>query len=195
VKLSLAAFALFLATAIAVDAGAFHSLDQHAVAHWMPWFRPRHHRLRDIVLPATDGSPLKRLLNLWIYPASIVVSGVIVGLVAWHRRSPRWAVAWIAGNAIEGAGKLIVSRPALRWHGRHIAAFDHSLPSGHTIRSLLVAGAIAWSWRTGRVAWAWALSVPVVLVLLGHHVPLDCVAGVFVAIALLNLDRFVTMRS
>jgi len=127
---------------------------------------------------------VKQLLNVWIWPAAFVPSGLIVAWCAWRARSWLWAAAWVAGNAVELAGKLIVSRPALLHHGVHVTAFDHSLPSGHTIRSLLVAAVVAGMWRTGRLAYAWAITIPVALVVLGHHAPMDCVAGALFALAL-----------
>jgi membrane-associated phospholipid phosphatase len=66
----------------------------------------------------------------------------------------------------------------------HVYGFDQSLPSGHTIRSLLVAGAIACAWHWGRLALVWAAGVPFALVVLGHHTPTDVAAGVFVVLFL-----------
>jgi membrane-associated phospholipid phosphatase len=183
---------LFLVTAALVAAGVFHGADQYAVSHWMPWSHPRRHRLlalRGLFLPATSGSVARRALEVWIYPASVFVSGVIVAWIGLRTRSLVWPALWIAGNAIELAGKLIVRRPALFHDGLHVVAFDHSLPSGHTIRAFVLAGALAWTWRRGRLAFVWAVTVPVVLVLLGAHAPLDVVAGAFVAAALLSWPR------
>ena len=65
-----------------------------------------------------------------------------------------------------------------------ISAFDTSLPSGHTIRSLIVAGAVAAAWRSGRAAYVWAATVPFALVATGAHTPTDVVAGSLIAVAL-----------
>ncbi|HLK44887.1 MAG TPA: phosphatase PAP2 family protein, partial [Acidimicrobiales bacterium] len=90
---------------------------------------------------------------------------------------------WLAGNILEGFGKLTITRPALYKAHVHAAAFDNSLPSGHTIRSLVAAAAIYLAWRA-RWAWLWALVVLVALVVTGAHTPTDIVAGVLVGVVL-----------
>ena len=92
--------------------------------------------------------------------------------------------AVVRGNAVELAGKLTLRKPALYHHHFHVTAFDTSLPSGHTIRAFIVAGAVAAAWRSGRTAYVWAATVPIALVVTGAHTPTDVVAGVCVAVAL-----------
>jgi membrane-associated phospholipid phosphatase len=186
--------ALFAATAGLVAAGVLTRVDQHAVSHLMPWLRPRHHSfvsISSLTLPGLHGSPARCLVDLWTYPAALVPSAVLVLAAAGRLRTTgrmsaaiTWCVLWVAGNAIELAGKLGLERPALYRHGVHVTGFDHSLPSGHTIRSLVVAGALAWAWRRGWVALLWAATVPFALVALGDHTPTDVVAGVFVVLLL-----------
>lgn len=169
-------------TAALASAGAFTGADDFAVAHLAPWLNPRPHpsiTLATLTIPSIGGPVGKQLLNLWIYPAAVLPSLVIVAVCGL-----RWLALWVAGNAVEVVGKAVVSRPALHWHGAHVRGFDHSLPSGHTIRAFLVAAALAAAWRHGRWAWLWAVTVPFALVALGHHVPSDTVAGVFVVLAL-----------
>lgn len=189
-RVALAGAALFVATAALVAAGALTWLDQYAVTHLMPWLRPRHHPLvtiSSLTLPAVHGSVAQVLVDLWTYPAAFLPSALLVLAGAWRLRARgrmdaalAWCALWIAGNAVELAGKLAVERPPLHRGGVHVSGFDHSLPSGHTIRSLVVAGALAWAWRRGRLAFVWAAGVPFALVALGHHTPTDVVAGVFV---------------
>ena len=100
-----------------------------------------------------------------------------------------WAVLWVAANVLELLGKLIVERPNLYLHGMHVSGFDHSLPSGHTLRSLVVATALAATWRTGRAALAWAATIPFALVVLGDHTPTDVVAGLLAFTALYCMFR------
>ena len=193
-RVALAGAALFAATAALVAAGAFTWLDQYAVSHLMPWLRPRHHpsvTLASLTLPAVRGPLGRALLDVWTYPAAFVPSGLLVLSCAWRLRARghldaaiAWCALWVAGNAVELAGKLLVERPALHHDGVHVVGFDHSLPSGHTIRSLVVAGAFTWVWRRGPLAFAWAAGVFAALVALGHHTPTDVAAGVFVAIVL-----------
>jgi membrane-associated phospholipid phosphatase len=163
-----------------VAAGVFHGLDQYAVDHWMPWLVEGHHPLvqfSTVFVPQTRRSVGGTLAELWTYPAAVFPSAVIVCAVSWWLRDVRLALLWILVNAVDTVGKLVVERPALYLHGRHVAGFDDSLPSGHTLRALVVALALALLWRRGRIAFAWALTVPVALVLLGDHVPTDIVAA------------------
>jgi hypothetical protein len=191
---ALAGAALVAATAALVAAGACTWLDRYAVSHLMPWLRPRHHHfvtVTGLTLPSPDRSVGHALVDLWTYPAAFLPSAGLVLACAWRldlrgRRDAAltWCVLWVAGNAVELAGKLGVERPELFRDGVHVSAFDHSLPSGHTIRSLVVAGAVAWTWRRGRLVFLWAAGVPIALVALGAHTPTDVVAGVFVALGL-----------
>lgn len=185
--LAVASALLFLATAALVVHGTFTGFDQYAVDHWMPWLRPKHHRLiqiRTLVLPETRSTLGGTLVALWTYPASVLPSALVVGVVAWRRRSLRGPVLWIAANVVEVAAKTIVQRPALYQRGVHVTGFDHSLPSGHTLRSLVVALVLATAWRRARPAFLWALSVMPALVLLGDHTPTDVAAGFFAFLAL-----------
>jgi membrane-associated phospholipid phosphatase len=182
---------LFVVLAALVAHGTFHGADRYAVGHWMPWLQGKSHPLvtvSTLFVPETRWTLGGTLVALWTYPASALPSALIVGLVAWRLRDLRPALLWVAANAVELAGKGIVERPALYAHGRHVTGFDHSLPSGHTMRSLVVAWSLAALWRRGRLAYAWALTVPVALVVLGDHVPTDVVAGglAFLALALLT---------
>ena len=52
------------------------------------------------------------LLTLWVYPAAVAPSAILIGVAAWklHRRGDdgaavAWSVLWLAANAIEVAGK------------------------------------------------------------------------------------------
>jgi membrane-associated phospholipid phosphatase len=190
-RLAVIPFALFVALAALVAAGAFHGADQYAVSHWMPWLQRKSHPLVQVstlVVPETRWTLAGTLVALWTYPASLLPSALVAGYAAWRLRDARPAVLWLAANALELAGKLLVERPALFAHGRHVTGFDHSLPSGHTLRSLVVAWSLAALWRRGRLAYAWALSVPFALVVLGDHTPTDVVAGVlaFVFVAIVT---------
>lgn len=186
-RLALSSFALFVLLAALVAAGVFHGVDQYAVSHWMPWLQRKSHPLVEIttlVVPETRWTLGGTLVALWTYPASLLPSALVAGYAAWRLRDARPAVLWVAANAVELAGKLIVARPAVYAHGRHVTGFDHSLPSGHTMRSLVVAYALAALWRRGRFAYAWALTVPFALVAVGDHVPTDLVAGILAFAAL-----------
>lgn len=180
---------LFVALAILVELGEFTWLDQYAVDHWMPWIQPKPHPLVTIgalLVPGTKSGTLGTIVDLWTYPAAVVPSGIVIAIVLYarRRRALVWAALWVAANVVELAGKLIVARPHLYYHGLHVTGFDHSLPSGHTLRSLVVATALAATWKQGRAALAWAATIPFALVALGDHTPTDVVAGVLAFVAL-----------
>lgn len=180
IRLAVIASLLFVALAALVAAGVFHGADQYAVSHWMPWLQGESHpfvEISTLVVPETRWTLGGTLVALWTYPASLLPSALVAGYAAWRLRAAGPAALWVAANAVELAGKLLVERPALYAHGRHVTGFDHSLPSGHTMRALVVAYALAALGRRGRLAYAWALSVPFALVALGDHVPTDVVAG------------------
>jgi membrane-associated phospholipid phosphatase len=180
-------FVGFIVLAVLVEHGTFASLDQHAVDHWMPWLHPGHGgilSLRGLVVPQTESTLGGTLVALWTYPASLFASALVVGAIAWRLRSVALAALYVAANAVELGGKLIVHRPPLYAHGIHLSGLDHGLPSGHTMRSLVVATAIAALGRWGRFAYAWALGVAVALVLIGDHTPTDVVAGGLAFLAL-----------
>jgi membrane-associated phospholipid phosphatase len=170
--------------------GMLRSLDQYAVDHWMPWVHPGPHRLITVAaltVPSFHPPAGKVALELWTYPAAVLPSLLVVLFAAGrlaHREGFVWPALWCAGNAIELAGKLSLHKPALHHHGLHVAVFDTSLPSGHTIRSFVLAGAAASAWRSGRLAFVWAATVPFALVVLGAHTPSDVLTGVFVAVML-----------
>jgi membrane-associated phospholipid phosphatase len=185
-----------IALAVAVDCGRLAHFDQYSVSHLMPWLGPTTKRttLAHLVVPEARHTLGGTLVALLVYPASFLVSGAIVLACALAlARRDRWTPAvalcagWLAVGAVEAAGKRLVTRPTLRetsWgsHG-YLPGFDHSLPSGHTMRALVVAAAVAAAARGGRLAYLWALSVPVALVAIGDHTVTDVDAGLGAGIA------------
>lgn len=167
--------------------GALRRVDQYAVGHLMPWLEVRHHAFVTfgaLTVPSIDPPVGHIALQLWTYPAAVLPSLLIV-LVAGRRLAQAdalaWCALWCAGNAIELAGKLTLRKPDLYHHSEHVSTFDTSLPSGHTIRAFILAGAVATAWRSGRLAFVWAVTVPFALVVSGAHTPSDVVTGTFVA--------------
>jgi membrane-associated phospholipid phosphatase len=171
--------------------GVLHGIDQYAVDHLTPWLDVRPHRfvtIRGLLVPRLDPPAPNLVLELWTYPAAVLPSLLIV--LAAASRVPRpdalaWIALWCAGNALEVFGKLTLHKPDLFRHGVHVVAFDMSLPSGHTIRAIVLAAAVASAWRWGWLALLWAASIPFALVVAGHHAPSDVAAGATVAFALL----------
>jgi membrane-associated phospholipid phosphatase len=182
-----AAFAgAFLVLTGLVWAGVFTWLDRYSVGHLMPWaqFGPaKLISISTVFKPETRSTLGGTLVALWTYPASPFISGLVVLACAWRlpRRAGVVAIAlWVAANAVELAGKVIVSRPFVGQPG-----FTHSFPSGHTVRAFVTAAILAWVWR--RAAWpalAWAVGVACALVAIGDHVPTDVVGGVLLAACL-----------
>lgn len=179
-----------LMTTLAVT-GMLRGIDQYGVDHLMPWLQVRRHplvTLGALAVPSLDPPVAVTTLQLWTYPAAVLPSLLIVVIAAWRLARADaivWCALWWVGNAVELVGKLTLHKPDLYHHpfGR-VAAFHNSLPSGHTIRALILAGALASAWHTGRLALVWAATVPFALILVGAHTPSDVVTGVFVALTL-----------
>jgi membrane-associated phospholipid phosphatase len=197
----------FGAVAWLVVAGKLQWIDNYALDHWMPGFRPTPSNGLDV-----DGLwrpfPLdipwwKKVLDLWTYPASALVSALVFGggaLLLWRRGRPRaaivWMAAWIAGNAIEFVGKHTLDRPLLRLteHGMRVPvpSFHESFPSGHTIRAVLVASFVVLLWPAARrPAAVWAVLTLAFLVVTAAHTPSDVLGGLLVAGVLLLALRAV----
>lgn len=189
-RLAIAGGILAALVAILSATGVLRGVDQYAVDHLMPWLQVRHHpfvTFGALTVPSIDPPAANIALKLWTYPAAVLPSLLIVVAAASRLARAdgiRWCALWCAGNAIELAGKLSLRKPDLYHHTFHVAAFDTSLPSGHTIRAFVLAGAVAGAWRSGRLALAWAATVPPALVVSGAHTPSDVVTGVFVALTL-----------
>jgi membrane-associated phospholipid phosphatase len=116
-------------------------------------------------------------------PATVIVAAACLRLRG--RAGVTLAAAYAAGNAVEVLVKATLTRPPLHAHGVHLASFDSSYPSGHTIRTVFLALAVAWAWpRLERWAIAWAVCSVVLIELGGQHVPSDIVGGLLVAVAL-----------
>ena len=194
--------AAYATLSILVAAGALTRLDQWAIDHAM---RDIHRAgvtptFGDALVPLlhTDlSSPLDLAASIVTAPASLLLSLALVGgctLTLRRRGRTRaayaWAAAWLAGNAVEELCKSALARPALYRHGMHLVAFDSSFPSGHTIRSILVAAVIAATWPAAR-PWsvAWAAASLVLLEVDALHTPSDIAGGLLVATLLVAAVR------
>jgi membrane-associated phospholipid phosphatase len=186
--------AAFAALSVLVAAGALTPLDQWAIDHAMAGGHGAGTppTLADALVPllhAGLGTPLGVIASIVTVPASLLLSLLLVGgcCLALRRRGQRraayaWAAAWLAGNAIEELCKSTLTRPALYRHGLHLVAFDSSFPSGHTIRTVLVAAAVAAAWPAGRLwAAAWAAASLVLIEVDAMHTPSDIAGGLLVA--------------
>jgi membrane-associated phospholipid phosphatase len=192
----------FAALAVLVAHGSLTRIDQWAIDHAMA----NVHRagtaptLGDGLVPLLGAhwdSWLDVVANIVTAPASLLLSFLIVGagLLELRRRGrPRaaaaWAAAWVAGNLVELLCKATLERPALYRHGLHLAGFDSSYPSGHTIRSLLIVAVVATVWPARRL-WAavWAAATIVLLEVDALHTVSDLAGGMLLTVLLVSAAR------
>ena len=203
------AAALGAFTAVVVG-GVMQGIDNWAVDHVMPGLNPfaRHSVVSRTGLwrPFPLNSEWwEKLLDVYLYPASFLISALIVAVscAVLERRGDRvaavvWLGAWVAANAAELAGKTGLERPDLRWtNGREtipLYSFDSSYPSGHTTRAFVLAAVVAYAFpRLRRAAAAWLALVPPALVISGDHTISDVVGGVLLGL-LLVLAAHAMMR-
>ena len=173
---------VFAALAALVAAGAFTRLDQWSIDHLMPGGSFRHvpGSLFNGLVPLLHsgwGSGYAIAVNIVTLPASFLIALAIVALC-----SRVLAVALVAAVGVEVICKELLTRPALYKGSFHIAAFDSSFPSGHTLRTLLVAAAVSLRWPRARpFAIVWAIVSLVLILLAGWHTPSDLAGGVVLA--------------
>jgi len=167
-----AAFALL---ALLVSAGVFHDLDQWAVDHLMPGLEPSPSKtsLVDSLVPLhgsdwSDGWSIAA--NLVALPGSFFIA---LAILAW--RSRVLAIVMLAAVTVEVVCKEVLTKPALYLDGVHIVPFDSSFPSGHSLRIVLLAGALYPLLRSWVVGWAFAAIA--LILLAGWHTPTDIVGG------------------
>src|SRR5689334_18759298 len=109
-----------------VEAGLLTDVDNWAIDHVMPALDPH----SDVAIVTGTGLwrpfPLHtvwwhKLLDLYLYPASFLISCVLVlaccTLVARRQGAAAgvWLAAWLGANAVELAGKVGLERPAVHW--------------------------------------------------------------------------------
>jgi membrane-associated phospholipid phosphatase len=170
--------AAFAALAGLVAAGVFSELDQWAVDHAMPgasFTRVSTSLLTDVIplYHVRWHSPWSVAVNLVTLPASFLLSVVIVAAL-----SRRLGLALVACVVVEVICKETLTRPALHHGGLHVGPFDSSFPSGHALRTVLIAVAVATAWPKLRsVAAAWGAASVVLLLLAGWHTPSDLIGG------------------
>lgn len=172
----------FAALAVLVAVGAFTGLDQWSIDHLMPGgtFENDDSGILAAVVPLYGThwtNAWSVAADLVTLPAAFVIS---LALVAWRSRA--LALMLVAGTAIETLCKGVLDRPALHDGAHHITGFDSSFPSGHALRTVIIAAAFA---RPYAVAWA-AVSIAL-LQLGGWHTPSDIAGGIVLgALALLG---------
>ncbi|HEY2219384.1 MAG TPA: phosphatase PAP2 family protein [Gaiellaceae bacterium] len=191
--LALTGGALAVFTVLVVT-GAMTGIDDWAIDHVMPGLDPHSHG--GIVHSTGLWRPFDldavwwvKVLDAYLYPASFLVSALVVAALCavLARRGAVvpavvWLGAWLGANAAELVGKLGLGRPEVHWSNGirpvHVAAFDHSYPSGHSARAVVLAALVAYVFpRVRYAAAAWVVLVPAALVVAGDHTVSDVVGG------------------
>jgi membrane-associated phospholipid phosphatase len=181
--------ALYAALATLVATGALNGVDQWSIDHLMPGAggggsAPSMLEAAVPLLHSNWSSWLHVVTNIVTVPAQGIVSLLILLAI----RQPRWLLAWLGANAVEYLCKSVIVRPPLFGPEGHIAGFDSSFPSGHTLRAAVLAVALATLWpRTKWLLAAWAGATFVLLEVAGHHVPSDIVGGAVLATFVLGV--------
>lgn len=191
----------YAALAVLVAAGALSRIDQWSIDHLMQGLRdndqPTAAEALVPLLGAHWHTALDDVANLVTLPAQALISTALVGvacLVLRRRGRVRaalvWGAVWVAGNAVEVLCKSVLERPLLHAHVAALRAFESSWPSGHALRSVLLAATVAAVWpRASTWAAAWAAASLVLLEVAGFHVPSDIAGGVLLALLLVVVAR------
>jgi membrane-associated phospholipid phosphatase len=183
-----------VAVAGLVASGALTGLDQWAVDHAMPFAGGPSQRptVLESVVPLLHaqfhplGAAIAQIVTL---PGQVVISFLLVAAAAWRLRNVSWIEAWLAAVAVELVFRHALTRPALYRDGVHLVAFDTSWPSGHALRSAIVAAAVAAAWpRLRKPLFVWLAAVAVLLELAGFHTPTDIAGGLLLAAAAVALE-------
>jgi membrane-associated phospholipid phosphatase len=176
-----------------VGAGDLASIDRWAMTHAMPeaHFTSEKPTLIDALVPlwgSTWHTAVSVVTNLVTVPAAFLVASAIVlaACLVLGNRGALLLAAYVVANVVEEITKAALARPALYAHGVHVAAFDNSFPSGHALRSVLVAAAVAAAWpRVAVPAVVWACCSVAMIEIGALHVPSDIAGGLLLAGALL----------
>jgi membrane-associated phospholipid phosphatase len=176
--------AAFGALAGLVAAGTFTRLDQWAVDRLMvagDFHHAPYPAWRSAVplLGARWDSVLGSVADIVTLPASPLIA---LAILAWLRRLDL-VVVWVLADAVEFLCKHALTRPWLYDGDYHIRSFDTSFPSGHALRTVLLAAAVAAAYPRARaLVYAWAAASIVLLLVAGWHTPTDLAGGVLLAL-------------
>jgi membrane-associated phospholipid phosphatase len=186
--------AAFVILTVAVEAGLLRPLDRFAIHHLQPLsgsslaqtvappdplvaLRPVVHDHRSLLVSA--GAVAFAPADTFAAVTIVAATSILLYRRGRRREALAWPVALLAGLAIEGIGKGLVDQirfaPSTTILG---VTLNGSYPSGHTIRSVILATMVATVWpRTRPWVIAWVVLVTSLLELGGLHVPSDIVGG------------------
>ena len=161
-----------VALGIAVNEHGMHWLDHYAY-HGQPL---RSDRLRFLTDPAE------------VPVAALLLLAALIKLRDQPRLVALWIGAFGASLVIEVVGKAVVERPFAATNtflGTSI--IQGSFPSGHTMRAIVVAGAIATAWP--RLRWLAILAaafIALMVELSGMHSPSEVLGGILGGLAIVS---------
>lgn len=172
--------AAFVVLAALVDITDFDRLNAFAVQHLQP-------------LAGGNGHPrMLEATTVLVSPAGPMITALVIAAASiclLARGRTRAAAAWPAALAlalvVEVVSKLVVDQHRSNiWHGFGLT-LDSSFPSGHMLRAILIAGAVAAVIPALRAALAvWCVAVAVCLLINGWHLPTDIAGGILAGMAL-----------
>ena len=209
-RLALVLLAAFLVLTGLVAAHALRPVDRYAIHHLMPYASDS---VAGTIAPSEPENAVKPIVHghrsfaqsiaaLAFVPAdsisALVLAGVVTAVI--RRRGPWraglvWFAALLAGLAVEGMGKMLIPQIKFTYSSVVLGVkIEGTYPSGHTMRSVIVATMIVSLWpRMRPLAIAWVLYVTAVLELGGLHVPSDIAGGYLIggalAVAALTYSR------
>ena len=194
-----------------VAADALRPVDRYAIHHLMPYASDS---VAGTIAPSEPENAVKPIIHgnrslaqtiaaVAFAPAdstSALLLAAATTVVIRRRRGPWragavWIAALLAGLAVEGVGKLIIPQITFTYSSVVLGVkIEGTYPSGHTMRSVIVATMIASLWpRVRPLAIGWVLYVTAVLELGGLHVPSDIAGGYLIggalAVAALTYSR------
>ena len=194
-RLALVLLAAFLVLTGLVAAHGLRPVDRYAIDHLMPYASDSVARTiapsepENAVRPIVHGhrSLAQSIAALAFAPAdsiSALLLAAAATVVIRRRRGPWraglvWIAALLAGLAVEGLGKMLIPQIKFTYSSVVLGVkIEGTYPSGHTMRSVIVATMIVSLWpRVRPFAIAWVLYVTAVLELGGLHVPSDIAGG------------------
>ena len=177
--------AAFVVLAALVDITDFDRLNSFAVQHLQP-------------LAGGNGHPqMREWTEVLISPAGPMITALVIAAAAIcllvqgrNRAAAAWPAALALALVVEIVSKLVVGQHRSGiWHGFGLT-FDSSFPSGHVLRAILIAGAVAAVIPALRVALGlWCAAVAVCLLVNGWHLPTDIAGGILAGMALYYFAR------
>jgi len=210
-RLALVLLAAFVVFTGLVAAHALRPVDRYAVHHLMPYASDS---VAGTIAPSEPENAVKPIVHghrslaqsvaaLAFAPAdsisALLLAAAATVVVRRRRGSWRaglvWIAALVAGLAVEGLGKMLIPQIKFTYSSVVLGVkIVGTYPSGHTMRSVIVAIMITSLWpRLRPLAIAWVLYITAVLELGGLHVPSDIAGGYLIggalAVAALTYSR------